>query len=139
MITADQDSSGRQRSVDDSPSGDILSARVLYGGSGAALVVGSLAGILVAVGAHAPWSEGLRWFLYMIATAVLALILGLIFGVPRARSEFIAGASERYASNSNLEQISDWLTKLLVGAGLVQLTSTPGRLRDLGEYLGSGM
>jgi CheY-like chemotaxis protein len=139
MSTADPDSPGQQRSVDDSPSGEILSARVLYGGSGATLAVGGLAGIFVALGSGAPWSEGLRWFLYMIATAVIAVILGLIFGVPRARSEFIAGASERYASNSNLEQISDWLTKLLVGAGLVQLTSMPGRLADLGDYLGKGM
>src|SRR5271166_176498 len=94
---------------------------------------GGLAGIFVALGSGAPWSEGLRWFLYMIATAVIAVILGLVFGVPRARSEFIAGATERYAANSNLEQISDWLTKLLVGAGLVQLTSVPGRRSRPGD------
>ncbi|WP_328323936.1 response regulator [Kribbella sp. NBC_00382] len=124
---------------DGRPSGEVLSARVLFGGSGGALAVGAVAAIFVAAGSGASWSEGLRWSLYMIASGVIAVIVGLIFGVPRARSEFVAGASERYSSNSNLEQISDWLTKLLVGAGLVQLASAPGRLAKLGDYLGSGL
>jgi CheY-like chemotaxis protein len=75
----------------------------------------------------------------MIAAAAVTIIVGLIFGVPRARAEFVQGASERYASNSNLEQISDWLTKLLVGAGLVELTNVPGGVASLGAYLGDGM
>ena len=47
--------------------------------------------------------------------------------------------SGSYTSNSNLEQISDWLTKVLVGAGLVQLAALPGGLRALGDYLGEGL
>jgi tetratricopeptide (TPR) repeat protein len=35
--------------------------------------------------------------------------------------------------NTNLEQISDWLTKILVGVGLTQLTELPTLLRVLGE------
>jgi CheY-like chemotaxis protein len=75
----------------------------------------------------------------MVAAASVAAILGLIFGVPRARSEFSAQATERYSSNSNLEQISDWLTKLLVGAGLVELKSLPTLIGSAGQYLGKDM
>ena len=73
-----------------------------------ALLAGGLAAVLVSVGSGAGWGDGLRWLLYMIAAAAVTIIVGLIFGVSRARAEFVAGASERYASNSNLEQISDW-------------------------------
>ena len=105
----------------------------------AVLVPGSIA-VLVCVGEDPSyWSDGVRWSLYMLATAVVAVILGLIFGVPRARTEFSAESTERYASNSNLEQISDWLTKLLVGAGLVELKNLPAVTKDVGDYLGEGM
>jgi CheY-like chemotaxis protein len=45
----------------------------------------------------------------------------------------------RFEANSNLEQISDWLTKILVGAGLVQLAALPGFLKSVGDYLGASL
>ncbi|NNU15074.1 hypothetical protein HK107_01890 [Parvularcula sp. ZS-1/3] len=48
---------------------------------------------------------------------------------------------EAIASNTNLEQISDWLTKIIIGASLVQLrpiaTSLGGLSRSLGASLES--
>src|SRR5262249_20837107 len=38
------------------------------------------------------------------------------------------------ATNTNLEQISDWLTKILVGVGLTQLYGLRGQLGALGAY-----
>lgn len=112
----------------------------LYWLLGVALVAPCLAALLVAAGSDgSPWQDGVLWILFMGAAAALAAILGLVFGVPRARSEYSAEASERYSSNSNLEQISDWLTKLLVGAGLVELKSIPGLVRRAGDFLGTGM
>jgi hypothetical protein len=70
-------------------------------------------------------------------------LLGFLFGIPRslAVEATPAGttaepveAGQRaalYRSNTNLEQISDWLTKILVGVGLVELggsLSRPGAL-----------
>lgn len=105
-----------------------------------AFCVPSLAAVMYGIGSTlALWTDGLLWIIYMVATAVVSAIMGLIFGVPRARTDFSAASSERYSSNSNLEQISDWLTKLLVGAGLVQLNSLPGLMADGSAYLGSGM
>lgn len=44
--------------------------------------------------------------------------------------------------NTNLEQISDWLTKIIVGVGLTQLGAIPGKLGEFGDrvdgYFGFG-
>jgi len=115
------------------------SARQLGWSVAVALVVGAVGAVAVAAPGPGSAADGARWLLVMLATASVAAILGLIFGVPRARTDFSAAASERYASNSNLEQISDWLTKLLVGAGLVQVGRVPGWAREAGDYLGAGL
>jgi hypothetical protein len=40
---------------------------------------------------------------------------------------------------SNLEQISDWVTKLLVGGGLTQLQDIPGKFWEWGGSLAAGL
>jgi hypothetical protein len=37
-------------------------------------------------------------------------------------------------ANTNLVEISDWLTKMIVGVGLYQLSTIPGKLRSLAGY-----
>jgi hypothetical protein len=73
----------------------------------------------------------------LAAAAALGVggLIGFLFGVPRsaARPEDTAGP----AANTNLEQISDWLTKLLVGAGLVQISAAPAALGTLFGHVGS--
>ncbi|HEY6765415.1 MAG TPA: hypothetical protein VI386_11630 [Candidatus Sulfotelmatobacter sp.] len=41
--------------------------------------------------------------------------------------------------NTNLEEISDWLTKILVGVGLIQLRTLPDNIRRVGIYVGQGL
>jgi hypothetical protein len=84
------------------------------------------------------------------AAAVAAGLIGFIFGVPYYSRDGAPGpqpnaAAERlgdvevapstYRPNTSLEQISDWLTKMLVGAGLVEIKSAPHILRRLVGYL----
>ncbi|MCX5890301.1 MAG: hypothetical protein NTY36_12700 [Deltaproteobacteria bacterium] len=45
----------------------------------------------------------------------------------------------RYEDNTNLEQISDWLCKILVGAGLTQLTALPGVLKRYAIFFAPGL
>ena len=45
----------------------------------------------------------------------------------------------RYEDNTNLEQISDWLCKILVGAGLTQLTALPGVLKRYALFFAPGL
>jgi hypothetical protein len=106
---------------------------------GLALLVGGFIATLSSLLSGGSGGEALRFTLYILAAGALSSILGLIFGVPRARLDFVAGTTERYAANSNLEQISDWLTKLLVGAGLVEVANLPGGLSSLGSYLGDDL
>jgi len=41
--------------------------------------------------------------------------------------------------NTNLTQISDWLTKILIGAGLVQIKEVPGFIHHVAGIMGSGL
>jgi hypothetical protein len=67
-------------------------------------------------------------------------LLGFLFGIPRALAGPEQGddADTRrgYLPNTNLEQISDWLTKILVGVGLVQFTTLARHIGDLIDFLG---
>jgi uncharacterized protein YneF (UPF0154 family) len=87
------------------------------------------------------------------AAFLAGMLLGFLFGIPRTlqqeqpvqsatRSD--AHDQERanavsYRVNTNLEQISDWLTKILVGVGLTQLSHLPDRLWQLASYLARGI
>jgi hypothetical protein len=81
--------------------------------------------------------------LFASCAATAGGTLGFLFGVPRALAS-PAGADvpdapparrAAYLANTNLEQVSDWLTKLLIGAGLTQLGSLTTYLRQLSDRL----
>jgi hypothetical protein len=84
------------------------------------------------------------------AALVIGAILGFIFGIPRAMAQQEASATPGsdtgsddqkgesrghgnpgYRPNTNLEQISDWLTKILVGVGLTNMMQIPAALTSL--------
>jgi hypothetical protein len=89
--------------------------------------------------------------LLSLAFGSLGGLIGFLFGIPRqmrdsdkgpagtsngkeVESAQIGGRQEA----TNLEQVSDWLTKIILGAGLTQLIKLPGQLKALGEYFKSG-
>ena len=88
-----------------------------------------------------------------IAVACSALLigglLGFLFGIPRTLQQEVSQATEQnrmdqqqetnYAVNTNLEQISDWLTKILVGVGLTQVSTLPKALGEYAEFVGKGL
>src|SRR5689334_2047890 len=65
------------------------------------------------------------------ASLFVGVLLGFLFGIPktlRRNPDPTAGgplAEGDYQPNTNLEEISDWLTKLIVGIGLVELRRIP--------------
>jgi hypothetical protein len=78
------------------------------------------------------------------ATSVGGLF-GFLFGIPRSLQgdQTTSNGSDApggYRPNTNLEQMSDWLTKILVGVGLVELgnAGAPARrlVHSVGEALG---
>lgn len=67
----------------------------------------------------------------VLAALLAGATLGFLFGIPRALTVALPGADGHaganngggFTHNTNLEQISDWLTKIVVGIGLVESQS----------------
>lgn len=101
------------------------------------------------------WSQFLSivgvGFLIAGAFFFLGMVIGFLFGIPRilpqepipSEPNIPKGAetmgkklqSNPYEENSNLDQISDWLTKILVGVGLTQLNQVPAVLHQYSEKI----
>jgi hypothetical protein len=80
-----------------------------------------------------------------IGAVVLGALLGFVFGIPRTLQHDIAppsnpGITEQdqigYQINTNLEQISDWLTKIIIGVGLIELGNIGGWLISFSHSIG---
>jgi hypothetical protein len=76
-------------------------------------------------------------------------LLGFIFGVPKIISNLttspgggaLSDSQQKAAiqENNNLTDISDWLTKVLVGAGLVELKTIPSFILKIATRMGNGL
>jgi hypothetical protein len=88
------------------------------------------------------------------ASLLIGGLLGFLFGIPRTlqsdrtneppsgkeSNQNIEGEQQiGYQVNTNLEQISDWLTKILVGVGLTQLSSIPEGLKEFSVNISPGL
>jgi len=127
-------------------------------GLGGAMLVG-IFGVFV-YAAHAGGKEG---FLAIVSVGVLLAgasafvggALGFLFGIPRTLQQeggspsaeanpegAEAGGPTRridYRVNTNLEQISDWLTKILVGVSLTQISEIRDGLVSLTAFAAQGL
>jgi hypothetical protein len=98
-------------------------------------VAGVLITLIYATAVPAP----LRWAAFATALAVAGAaafvggIIGFLFGIPRSAQR--RDAAGDYRDNSNLEQVSDWLSKVIVGVGLVQIGRALPALGRLGQNL----
>jgi hypothetical protein len=93
------------------------------------------------VGSGKQWSVFGTAMVIAGAAAVVGGVVGFLFGIPITSRQHTAGTSETpYETNTNLEQVSDWLTKIIVGVGLVQigraLPALAGLARGLNDPLG---
>ncbi len=70
------------------------------------------------------------------AAALAGGIVGFLFGIPHTIQGTAAPRDgTQYQGNTNLEQVSDWLTKIIVGVGLVQIGRALPALATLGKNL----
>jgi CheY-like chemotaxis protein len=119
----------------------------------ALLVVGFI-GILVYALASAGNFLSIASVGTMVAGASLLVggFVGFLFGIPRTlvydRLPSVAEARNsdedgrrlpEFDPNTNLEQISDWLTKILVGVGLTQLGRIPQTLEQAANAIEGGL
>jgi hypothetical protein len=85
------------------------------------------------------WAAGMLWAMACLGLGGTA---GFLFGIPRSR---VPGTAAQQAAaqaggasgseSSPIEQISDWLTKIIVGLGLINLTKLPGMLYIWAGYV----
>jgi hypothetical protein len=74
------------------------------------------------------------------ATSAVGCFLGFLFAIPKsAQVGDVDAAGNGYTHNTNLEQISDWLTKILIGVSLVEIGNAGPPARRLIHSLGQGL
>jgi hypothetical protein len=108
--------------------------------------------VLAFVSQASSWAEYARTVagLLMVAGCAWALgaLVGFLFGIPRTLSSpsdepSLAGGRGdefvHYRVNTNLEQISDWLTKILVGVGLAELHRLPAAVGGAADYFAASI
>ena len=104
------------------------------------LVVLGVLGILV----HS-WKLGVQVAAMAVLVGGAALfsggLLGFLFGVPRSlqADNQASGAQLRYQGSTSLEQISDWLTKIIVGVTLTQIPAIGDALGNLGSAVSTDL
>lgn len=79
---------------------------------------------LVLVALHA--SDVTAFLLWSCACLMLGGMVGFLFGAPATDG------------NSQLHQVADWLTKIVVGLGLTQLNLIPHKLQEWADYIAKG-
>lgn len=125
-----------------------------YGGALPGLLLAGAFGVLSIIG-YALQAQKVQDFFAVAgggllmggAALLVGGLIGFLFGMPRSRGEErptperenITTRNDpqhsRYRPNTNLEDISDWLTKILVGVGLTQLTGIPAGMHEMGRIL----
>jgi hypothetical protein len=65
------------------------------------------------------------------AALIVGTFLGFLFAIPRMREK--SGSEAALVPNTNLNEISDWLTKILVGLGLVQIGRVTSGVEGMAE------
>ncbi len=88
---------------------------------------------IVALGAPGPALAAVLWSLAALGGG---FVVGFLFAVPRGTE---LAANSRLKVNNNLVEVSDWLTKIIVGLGLIHLSRAPSYLREAGAYVGAGL
>lgn len=69
--------------------------------------------------------------LLAISTFIVGFFTGTLFGMPKRNTV----NDSDYSLNNSLVEISDWLTKIIVGLSLVNLHQIPVYLQRLGNYV----
>jgi uncharacterized membrane protein len=98
------------------------------------MLFANLAGFLAISKTTGPHSVAYLWGMMCLATGAL---VGFLFGIPKLNPE--AARADELRPNSNIEVVSDWLTKIIVGVGLVEFKNIGEFIarisRDLGQAL----
>jgi hypothetical protein len=73
-----------------------------------------------------PTTAALRLIMWALAFSMSGTVIGFVFGIPRDDGRTV---------NNNLVEISDWLTKIIVGVGLTQLNVLPHDIGKMAKFM----
>jgi hypothetical protein len=83
------------------------------------------------------------------AAALTGALFGFVFAIPRSRRRESYGPEPRsrpqgeegssYRVNTNLEDISDWLTKIMIGIGIAEFRQIASQILALVSFLEPGL
>lgn len=116
----------------------------------AAVAIAALPIAVTAANVNAGWPAGLRFFglALLVGTTGFAGggLLGFLFGLPRVGTaapppqagQATTADRQDTQSNTNLEEVSDWLTKIVVGVSLTQFSNMNGALYQFSIEVGLG-
>lgn len=92
---------------------------------------------LYAIGATSTWRVLAAGAILTVGTFAVGALFGLLFGFPHSVQKPTATEEGKWAvqPNKSFDDITDWLTKILVGVGLTQLAGLPSKLQSLGSFL----
>jgi len=101
---------------------------------------------LIAVIVHG-WGALAVALLWALSSLAVGIAVGFIFGIPKIlqvdkpTTPEGEAADPRYQQmvNTNLVEISDWLTKIIVGLSLVQMGNIPGYVESMAREFAAGM
>src|SRR6185312_11609392 len=85
------------------------------------------------------WSlaSGAATALWSFAWLAAGGFVGFLFGISKTeQTDTSANASDGYRQriNTNLEQISDWFTKIIVGIGLINLKEIGPHIKSIAHF-----
>jgi hypothetical protein len=107
----------------------------------AAVIFGWFIELWYGVSAEESWWSSWRTFCLLWFASGAAFFAGAIggflFGVPKAVSS--PTDTGRYKINTNLEEISDWATKIILGLGLVHVGKIIHLIDSIGQEVGNGI
>lgn len=100
------------------------------------LIIGSVFGLIGLIGYPLTVTGGglklvFLGLLISIASFIAGLFTGCLFGMPKRNPD----ENSNYTLNNSLVEISDWLTKIIVGLGLVNLLKLPEYLTSMGFFI----
>jgi tetratricopeptide (TPR) repeat protein len=79
------------------------------------------------------WKMLFLVLLLALASFISGFFLGFLFGIPKRSDD----KDSAYHLSNNLTDISDWLTKIIIGLGLVEIKAIPAALYSVGVFIQS--
>ncbi|MBL7810710.1 MAG: hypothetical protein JNL57_00685 [Bacteroidetes bacterium] len=111
-----------------------------------------LAGVLsILLGLFTPKQEGtvvLTFLLVAAGSMAGGMALGFLFGLPRSSGKRVKGkakevdsengeSEEDYSDNTNLEEVSDWITKIILGLSLIKIQTILSWMENSAKNIGA--